>query len=402
MVWGITGLNHPEILVAGGGLVGLTTALALAARGLRSSVLEARPATPVIEGSSADTRHLALAHGTVLALQRLGVWSALEGQAGALRQIHVSRRGALGQVLLQAAEHGFERFGVVVPATSLLNALEQRVAAEPLIESLRPARVLSSELAGDRRSVWFDDGSRRDLALLIIAEGSDSPLRESLGIPATRHDYQRSLISCAVRAGRAPSGRAWERLDADGPMALLPRSDGRYGLVWTLPTADAEQMLAVAAEDFLRAFGARFGQRLGRFGSCGRRSAWPLRMVWAECLVGARAVLVGNAAQSLHPIGAQGFNLGLRDALCLAAQLAGAVDPGTASVLARHASARRADREATRRWTTALLALRPAGTVLDPFAAAGFTAMDLSLALQRPLVEQAMGLAVLPWLPRAA
>jgi 2-octaprenyl-6-methoxyphenol hydroxylase len=393
-------MKQPEILIAGGGLVGLTTALALAARGIPVSLLEARASTPAVMGSGADTRHLALAHGTILALQRLGVWSALDAQAGPLRQIHVSRRGSVGQVLLNAAEHGFERFGAVVPATALLAALEQRAACATLIELLRPARVVGTEPAGDRRVVQLDDGSQRELALLIVAEGGDSPLRSALGLPVSQHDYQRSLISCAVRASHAPTGRAYERLDVDGPMALLPRSDGRYGLVWTLPTTAAEALLAVPEDEFLGAFADRFGQRLGQFGSCGQRSAWPLRLVWAEQLIAERAVLVGNAAQSLHPIGAQGFNLGLRDAMCLAAQLTDAVDPGSPTALAQHESARQGDREATLRWTTTLLALRPGGTPLEAFAAVGFTAMDLSLALQRPLVEQAMGMAVLPWLPK--
>ncbi len=385
-----------RILIAGGGLVGLTSALALAWRGCAVSVLEARTAGPVASVATADTRHLALAHGTILALQTLGVWPALQSLAGPLKEIHVSRRGSFGQVLLRAAEHGFERFGAVVPASELLAALERKVQTEPLIELLRPAKVTRTELAGEQRTVVLDDGSRREVALLVVAEGSDSPLRASLQIPVQAHDYRRKLISCAVRASRAPTGRAFERLDEDGPLALLPRADGRFGLVWTVTSEAAQALLDAPDEQFLEAFQARFGQRLGRFGSCGRRSAWPLRMVWAENLVSERAVLVGNAAQSLHPIGAQGFNLGLRDALCLAAQVASAADPGAPDLLARHAKARQSDREQTRQWTSSLLAMRPGP--LDPIAAAGFAAMDLSPALQRPLVERAMGLAVLQWL----
>jgi 2-octaprenyl-6-methoxyphenol hydroxylase len=385
-----------SVLIAGGGLVGLTSALALAWRGCAVSVLEARAVGPAADVAAADTRHLALAHGTIMALQALGVWPQVQSLAGPLKEIHVSRRGGFGQTLLRAAEHGFERFGAVVPASELLGALERRVQAEPLIELLRPARVVSSEPAGERRTVVLDDGSRRDVALLVVAEGSESPLRDSLGIPVQRHDYERSLISCAVRASRAPTGRAYERLDEDGPMALLPRADGRFGLVWTVTSEHAERLSNATDAQFLEAFQARFGERLGRFGNCGRRSAWPLRMAWAERLISERAVLVGNAAQSLHPIGAQGFNLGLRDAMCLAAHVGTAADPGAADRLARHAQARQVDRDQTRQWTSSLLAMRPGP--LDPIAALGFAAMDLSPALQRPLVERAMGLAVLPWL----
>ena len=391
-----------DIVIAGGGLVGLSGALALALRGRPCTVIEAQPPGATSTAAAADTRHLALAQGSVLALQALGVWPALQGQAAALQEIHVSRRGRPGRVLLSAAEHGFERFGAVVPAPALLAALQARVEAEPLIDWRRPQRVTATALNGTARQIDLLDDESLQARLLVVAEGSDSPLRQALGLTVSVHDYHSRLLACAVRAEQPPRGRAYERLDEDGPLALLPRVDGRFGMVWTVPEERADALLAADEADFLTAFQRRFGQRLGRLSGLGRRSGWPLQMRWAESLWTERAVLIGNAAQSLHPIGAQGFNLGLRDALCLAAQVADAADPGAASALQAHAAARTEDREATRRWTTGLLALRPGGSALGPLAALSFAALDLSPALQRPLVERAMGLHGLTWLPPAA
>lgn len=389
--------HSTEVVIAGGGLVGLSCALALARRGRACTVLEAR-AGELPAAGSADTRHLALAEGSIQALQALGAWEPLQALAAPLKQIQVSRRGSAGQVRLDAAEHGYARFGAVLPAPALLSALQQAAEAHALIDLRRPARVQASAIDGNRRRLQLADGSEYICRLLVVAEGSDSPLRSALGLDITQHDYHSALISCAVRAERPPLGCAFERLDEAGPLALLPRLDGRFGLVWSVPEDNVDGLLAAAEADFLAAFQQRFGHRLGRFSGLGRRNAWPLRMVWAEQVQADRAVLIGNAAQSLHPIGAQGFNLGLRDALCLAAQLGGADDPGDPARLQAHALARVEDREGTRRWTTALLSLRPGPSLLAPLAGLGFAAMDLVPALQRPLVERAMGLQALTWL----
>ena len=393
--------TRPKILVAGGGLVGNTLALALAARGLAVTLVEPRTAAPD-QGDPADTRHLALAEGSVLALQRLGVWPALAESAGAIRRVEVSRRGAPGQLRLDAAEHGFERFGAVVPAPLLLRALDLKVADCAQIEVLTGVGVEYSEAGNQLRRVMLSDGSTREVALLVAADGTDSPLRTGAAIPARVHDYQQSLISCSIRSRRVMPGSAFERLDQDGPLALLPRPDGRMGLVWTLSSGDAQARMADADGAFCAAFQERFGYRLVRLSSPGRRSLWPLRLIYAEQLHADRLVLVGNAAQTIHPIGAQGFNLGLRDALALAQCQAGRDDPGEPAVLAHYESLRRPDREQTLAWTSQLLAMRPGHSLLGPAAGLGLALVDLLPGLQRALVERAMGMAVLPWLPEAA
>ncbi len=393
--------NYARILIAGGGLVGNTLALALAQRGCRVCLVEARSgALPAAE--SADTRHLALAEGSVMALQRLGVWNALRSEAGPIRRVEISRRGAPGQLRLDAAEHGFERFGAVVPAPRLLQALAEQVARRDGIEVCAGIEVKGSVAVGEERVVSLSDGGERRVALVVAAEGSESPLRTQNGIPVRQHDYGQSLISCSIRAGVAAQGCAFERLDSDGPLALLPRPDGRMGLVWTQASDAAAARMADSDDAFAQHYQDRFGYRLGRLHGPGRRSLWPLRLIFAERLHAERLVLVGNAAQTLHPIGAQGFNLGLRDALALALHIAGAADPGAEAVLQSYQSARQADREGTLAWTSQLLAMRPGGSPLGPLAGIGLGVTDLLPALQRGIVQRAMGLAVLPLLPEAA
>ena len=390
-----------RILIAGGGLVGNTLALALAQRGLGVCLVEPRSAA-LPDSEPQDTRHLALAEGSVMALQRLGVWPDLEAEAGPIRRVELSRRGAPGQMRLDAAEHRFARFGAVVPAPRLLAALERRVGEIAAIEVVAGRGVVGSEAEAGQRQVQLSDGSSRQTALLVAADGSNSPLREAANLATRRHDYQQSLISCSVRTERPSSGTAFERLDEAGPLALLPRSDGRMGLVWTLPSSDAAKSMEESPEDFVSAFQDRFGYRLGRISAPGRRSLWPLRLVFAQQLCAERLVLVGNAAQTIHPIGAQGFNLGLRDALALAQQVAGASDPGAPALLSEYAQSRATDRESTLAWTSQLLAMRPGGSLVGPLAGAGLALVDLFPGLQRGLIERAMGMAVLPLLPEVA
>jgi 2-octaprenyl-6-methoxyphenol hydroxylase len=187
--------------------------------------------------------------------------------------------------------------------------------------------------------------------LLVIADGADSVLRSAAGIGTERHDYQRSAICCVVTPERDHAGTAYERFTRDGPVALLPQAHGRCGAILVVDRADVVRLMALSEGEFLQQLQRAFGYRLGRLQRAGERVSYPLRRILAERLTAPRQVLIGNAAQAIHPVGAQGFNLGLRDAATLAGLLRASVamgcDPGGDELLTGYALARADDRAAT-------------------------------------------------------
>ncbi|WP_240126525.1 2-octaprenyl-6-methoxyphenyl hydroxylase [Thermomonas alba] len=384
-----------DVLIIGGGLVGASLAIALDAQGLDVGLVEAAPvgALPPVF----DQRNLSLAEATLNALQALGVLPLLRAPSGPIRRIHVSRAGDFGRVLLDAREHGREVFGRVVVARDFGEALEARLLQLRRLTRYRPARFLGLEEgdSGLRRIRVAEPGGERVLTarLLVAADGAQSGVRAALGIGARQHDYDQTLFVARLRTQRAPDGTAYERLTDHGPTALLPRGDGHYGLIHGVPRAQADVVAALDDAAFLARVQECFGWRAGRFLAVGPRSAYPIQRCVADALIAPRAVLVGNAAQAIHPIGAQGFNLGLRDALTLAECIAaGGGDPGADAVLQRHAERRGEDRARTLAFSDGLARLTASNTpLLRPLRSAGLVASDAMGWLQGWLVGGAMG-----------
>jgi 2-octaprenyl-6-methoxyphenol hydroxylase len=384
-----------DVLIVGGGLVGASLAIALEAQGLDVGLVEAAPSgalPPVF-----DQRNLSFAEATLNALGALGVLPLLRAPAGPIRRIHVSRAGDFGRMLLEASTHGREEFGRVVVARDFGEALEARLLQLKQLTRYRPARFVGlGDAGGSARTVRVADGSgERELSarLLVAADGARSAVREALGIDAREYDYGQTLFVARLHAQRAPDGTAWERLTDHGPTALLPRGDGHYGLVHGVPREAAETVAALDDAAFLARVQDAFGWRAGRFLAVGPRSAYPMQRCIAEALTAPRAVLVGNAAQAIHPLGAQGFNLGLRDALTLAECIAEhAGDPGDESVLRRYASRREEDRNRTLAFSDGLAKLTANDApLLRPLRSAGLVAGDAFGWLQGWLVGGAMG-----------
>lgn len=345
-------MSSCDVLIAGGGLVGLSLALALRPAGLRVLLVDRPPVWAA--GSAADQRHLALSEASCRVLEDLGVMSRLVGTAEPILGVHVSSQGEFGVARWSAAERGMPRFGMVVPARRLLAEMWSLVSASAEIEVRAPAVVAAAAAGADsvRVSVEGEGSVGEHFArLLVIADGAESRLREQAGIPVERHDYQCQAICSSLRPARAHEGVAYERFTRGGPLALLPQPGGRCGVVQVLAEDEVAARMALTDKAFLAALQKDFGYRLGPLLDLGPRLAYPLRRVYATRLHGARQVLVGNAAQTLHPVGAQGFNLGLRDVAALATRLCGAArdrrDPGDASLLADYAAVRAADRSAT-------------------------------------------------------
>ncbi|MFT4197899.1 MAG: 2-octaprenyl-6-methoxyphenyl hydroxylase [Pseudoxanthomonas sp.] len=384
-----------QILVIGGGLVGASLAIALRRGGHDVALVEAAP--PARMPAVFDQRNLSFAAATVNALTALGVMQRLRVPSGPIRRIHVSSRGDFGRVLLDAADYGRAEFGRVVVASDFGQALADSLDALDL-PRYRPARFLATAIGEDgRRRVRIAgaDGERELSArLLVAADGSDSTVRAALGIEDVRHDYGQSLLVARLRAARAADGTAWERFGRHGPTALLPRGDRHFGLVHGVPGEQAEAIAALDEAAWLARVQAAFGWRAGRFLASGPRSVYPLVRVLAQRSVGERAVVLGNAAQTLHPLGAQGFNLGLRDALTLAELVGAGEDPGSDALLAAYAQRRAPDRERTLRFSDGLARLTSSpAPLLRPLRSAGLWAAGHVPALQATLVAAAMGLA---------
>jgi 2-octaprenyl-6-methoxyphenol hydroxylase len=382
-----------DLMIVGAGLVGASLACALEGSGLRVALVEAT--APAATAPGFDERKLALAAASLESLAALDILPRLVQPPEPIRAIHVSRVGDFGSVRLQARDYDRAAFGGVVLARELGAALEARTAQLTGLVRLRPATVHSARADGDAMHVELDrDGAREAwrARLLVAADGTRSRLREAAGIGVDEHDYGQHLFVFAAQADRAHDGTAYERFSPEGPLALLPMAGGRYGGQCGVATADVARVAALDDAAFAGYFQQRFGWRAGRLLRVGVRSHYPLVRVVAADLVAPRLALVGNAAQTIHPIGAQGFNLGLRDALALAAAVRAGGDPGDAATLAGYAQARHEDRERTLAFSDGLARF----TAREGFAARAARTLGLAMlatvpGLQAPLVAGAMG-----------
>jgi len=388
------------VLIVGGGLVGASLAIALDRLGLDIAMVEATPAGTL--PAVFDQRNLSFAAATVNALTALGVMQKLSAPTGPIRRIQISRRGDFGRVRLDAADYGREAFGQVVVARDFGTALELRLDELRHFSRYRPARFVGVEEAVDgvRRVRIADDDGERSIAarLIVAADGTRSGVRAALGIGHDERDYGQTLFVARLRAERAPDGTAYERFGDDGPTALLPRGDRHFGVVHAVAREQADAVAALDDAAWLDRVQDAVGWRIGRLLASGPRSAYPAIGTVARQTVAQRAVLVGNAAQTLHPIGAQGFNLGLRDALTLAeiilSQLESAAepDPGSETLLQAYAARRREDRERTLAFSDGLARVTAnRAPLLRPWRSLGLLALDRVPSAQSLLVGGAMG-----------
>jgi 2-octaprenyl-6-methoxyphenol hydroxylase len=323
-----------DVLIVGAGPVGAVCALALQQQGVTARVLEAQPAD-----ARADTRTLALSYGSRLILDRLGVWDKLE-DVTPITRIHISQRGALGVARLTADEVGVPALGYVLPYATLTAVLKQALADAGIAVEYG---VAVGRIDADAAHATLHTAEGRALAspLAVVADGGrgdDAP------DPKFSRDYDQMAVVCEVQTELPHANQAYERFTPEGPAALLPKGD-RYALVWTASNADAQRIAALPDAEFLAALYSHFGGRQGRFVAASPRKTFPLKLSYTGSEAGARVVRIGNAAQTMHPVAGQGFNIGLRDAWELAA-LCGDVPPGEiggATMLSAYARGRRAD-----------------------------------------------------------
>lgn len=388
-----------DLLIGGGGLVGATLALMLKPLGLKVALIEAT----AFDGAahpSFDERTTALANGSRRIFEAVGVWPLLQRAATPIRKIHISEQGRFGFARLSAEEQRLPALGFVVPNRQMGAALWRRLQEER-IEVIAPARViqLQTEVAVQRLTIETG-GQQKQLSarLVIAADGAQSLLREAAGIAITQWDYGQTAIISNALTQRFHEHVAYERFTPRGPLAVLPLADARVGLIWTVAHDQAATVLAWTDAEFLDQFQQQFGFRLGRFLKVGARHAYPLSLIRAEQHHAQRLVVMGNAAQMLHPIAGQGLNLGLRDAASLAELLAdglradSAFDIGSAELLQQYAAWRHEDSKRIVAFTDSLVRLfnQPLGIV--KFARnAGLLAFDLLPVAKDAMAQLSMG-----------
>jgi len=386
-----------DVVIVGGGMVGASFALALRTTKLRTLLIEGVPPDSTAQPSF-DERTTALGNGSRQIFESLGVWDAMAVDASPIRSIHVSDAGRFGVARLDASEQGVPAFGYVVPNRTIGRVLWKALREASNVTVAVPAQVKTATLRDEAVELEVLAGGKTEhirAAVAVAADGAGSVLRASAGIDADIEDYEQVAIVVNAATERPNTGEAFERFTPSGPLAVLPTAGGGYTVVWAVRPERAAELTALDDQAFAAELLTAFGWRVGRWTRVGRRNTYPLALSRAAETVAGRVVLIGNAAQALHPVAGQGFNLGLRDAATLAEMLAGAAaEPDFGELLARFAAWRAEDRKGVTRFTDGLVKLfgseLPGMGLVRNF---GLLLFDLSPAAKRALSRVSWGFA---------
>lgn len=342
-----------DIAIIGGGPVGASLALSLRDSNLKICVLESRPA-----GSpSHDARALALSYGSRLLLERLRIWRKIKN-ISAIRTIHISQKHSFGRAMLRAAELGVPELGYVMPYPALHGALDDALK-QCAADVVYGASVSALAYHEDQAVIGYTSDDTEHTLHAKLAVVADGGRLLSGQYPPDVHDYGQTAVISHLTCSSPLPDTAFERFTPQGPVALLPYQDG-YELVWTVPHQRAQELVTCDETAFLHELQQHFGDRVGKFLSVAKRTAFPLALKRAPNIFPLpHTVLLGNAAQTMHPVAGQGFNLGLRDAWELGQEIL-AAQPGSLGSLAMleaYRSRRSTDREAGIRFTDSLVRL---------------------------------------------
>lgn len=349
-----------EVIIVGGGMVGLSLALMLAKTGIAVKLLEAiqYPDYDDINlapyHSSFDARNSALSRRSVQIYQELGLWDALQEHATPILEVNITEQGSFGKARLIAEQEKVESFGQVIENAWLGRVLLTQVKKEPLIELIDGVQVMSLIQDTDFAYIEAQRGEtalKLQSKLVIAADGRDSFCRKALGIGASVHDYDQVAIVTTVQTSKPHQHVGFERFSPLGPLALLPLpGEYRRSVVWPVPKGTEHEWLGDENDQhFLHALQQTYGDRAGKFQKTGKRFSFPLSQVLAEKQAVGRVVLMGNAAHTIHPVAGQGFNLCMRDAYVLnrylAEQLEQGADLGDAQMLQDYEKSRLKDQQ---------------------------------------------------------
>lgn len=385
-----------DVVIAGGAMAGMTLALALdtlSLSQLRIAVVE--PFTvDHLAHPGFDSRSIALSFGTVEILKSLGLWEQIAPVATAIKHIHVSDRSHAGMTNIDHGDISVEALGYVVELADVGRIYQTQLEQRPSISLLCPDSVHEIERTASHNVVTLQSGEQLECRLLVAADGAISSCCQALGFELKQHDFDQVALIANIRCQQAHQGRAFERFTEQGPVALLPMSDDRMSLVWCLRPEVAERILQLDDAAFLAELQQAFGWRLGQMTQVGQRASYPLLLRYRAQNISHRFAIVGNAAQTLHPIAGQGFNLGIRDVASLAEEVVQSLaDVGRYQVLNAFSRRRQADRDTTIAMTSALvhifsndyLSLRIGRNL-------GLAMMDNVPSLKTPLLQRTLGL----------
>ncbi|WP_318456573.1 2-octaprenyl-6-methoxyphenyl hydroxylase [Photobacterium leiognathi] len=391
-------MKHYDVVIAGGAMAGASLAIALdvlSGQALRIAVVEAvMPEFGTHPGY--DSRSIALSYGTTRLLDNIGMWSALKQVSTSIEDIHVSDRGHAGMVRISAQEQAVDALGYVIELADAGEIFHKKIQQIDKIEMYCPASVQQVERSQEKATITLDNGESLSTSLLVAADGAISHCCQLVNIGRSEYDFEQTAIIANVTTAEPHQNQAFERFTEHGPVALLPMSQGRSSLVWCVPPEQQQAIMVLSDNEFLAKLQQAFGWRLGELTQAGQRVCYPLLLRQSNALVSHRVAVVGNAAQTLHPIAGQGFNLGIRDVMTLAEEIvAGALqgkDIGLPEVLGRYRERRTPDRQSTIMMTAGLVSIFANDNFL--FTAGrnvGLAAMSLSKTLKAPLLRRAMG-----------
>jgi 2-octaprenyl-6-methoxyphenol hydroxylase len=392
--------GEQDLVIVGGGLVGGSLACALRGMGLRVAVIEAAP--PRAPGHPGDDeRVIALSWTSERILAGIGLWPRLAPGAEPIHAVEVSQRGGCGALRMDRRDEGVDALGQVVPARLIGEAIQDRLSGVAEVCVRAPARVVDLRVTPQWVEVQVAEGGlgeRLRTRLLVAADGGDSSVRRLLGIGLRERPYGQDALIATLTPDRPQPGVAFERFTESGPLALLPMTEARWSLVWSVPQDRTAGLLALSDEAFLARIQGYFGWRLGRLARTSPRRAFPLVQRLASEATRPRVVLIGNAAHTLHPVAGQGLNLGLRDVAALAEVLVAARrvgdDLGGTAALAAYRDWRRRDQAEVAATTDLLARLFVGGW--PPLRAArdlGLLGIELVPGLRHLLARRFMGRA---------
>ncbi|HAD69058.1 2-octaprenyl-6-methoxyphenyl hydroxylase [Acinetobacter radioresistens] len=397
-----------QVIIVGGGMVGLSLALMLAKAKIGVKLLEAirypdyTDTESVPYHSSFDARNTALSRRSVQIYQKLGLWEALQQHATPILEVHITEQGSFGKARLKAEQENVESFGQVIENAWLGRVLLTQVRQQPLIELIDGVQVKA--LTQDTEQVYIEaerEGQELQLTskLVIAADGRDSFCRQALGVGVDVHDYDQVAIVTAVQTSKPHRQVGFERFSPLGPLALLPLpGEYRRSVVWPVKKGTEHEWLGEENDQhFLNALQQTYSDRAGKFEKTGKRFSYPLSQVLAHKQAVGRVVLMGNAAHTLHPVAGQGFNLCLRDAdvllRFLGSHLTVSDDLGEPEVLKAYEQARLTDQQRVIKFCDSVVrGFSNQNPVLKLLRNTGLIAFDIVPGIKPLVANYAMGL----------
>ena len=397
-----------EVIIVGGGMVGLSLALMLAKQNIAVKLLEAikYPNYDDVNlapyHSSFDARNSALSRRTVQIYQELGLWSALQEHATPIFEVNITEQGSFGKARLKAEQEKVESFGQVIENAWLGRVLLTEVQKQPFIELIDGVQV--TQLTQDADMAYIDASRGEEqlslqAKLVIAADGRDSFCRKALGIGASEHDYDQVAIVTTVQTSKPHNHVGFERFSSLGPLALLPLpGEYRRSVVWPVKKGTEGEWLGDENDQhFLDALQDTYGDRAGKFQKTGKRFSFPLSQVLAEKQAVGRVVLMGNAAHTIHPVAGQGFNLCMRDAHVLVRylteQIAQNADLGDTEILQAYEASRLTDQQRVIKFCDSVVrGFSNSNPILKFIRNTGLVAFDTIPGIKPLVANYAMGL----------